>query len=103
MGRRKRKQKNKAIRIIFFLIFLVCLIIFIYLYKDEIILYLNSYLPPEEEKTEGNDEPTIIVSDELQIHFLELGNKNAGDCSVMYNPRFIVCCDKQWETSRSAF
>lgn len=83
MGRRKRKQKNKAIRIIFFLIFLVCLIIFIYLYKDEIILYLNSYLPPEEEKTEGNDEPTIIVSDELQIHFLELGNKNAGDCTYI--------------------
>ena len=83
MGRRKRKQKNKAVRIIFFLIFLVCLIIFIYLYKDEIALYLNSYLPPLEEKTEGNDEPTIVVSDELQIHFLELGNKNAGDCTYI--------------------
>ncbi len=78
MGRRKRKQKNKVVRIIFFLIFLVCLVVFTYLYKDEIALYLNSYLPPLEEKTEGNDEPTIIVSDELQIHFLELGNKNAG-------------------------
>ena len=79
MGRRKRKQKNKAVRIVFFLIFLVCLVVFTYLYKDEIVLYLNSYLPPLEDKTEGNDEPTIVVSDELQIHFLELGNKNAGD------------------------
>ena len=51
MGRRKRKQKNKVVRIIFFLIFLVCFVVFTYLYKDEIALYLNSYLPPLEEKT----------------------------------------------------
>lgn len=81
MGRRKRKHKNKTLNLILFIIFIICLAITAYLYKDEIIAYLETYLEVENNPTE--DEPTIVVSDELQIHFLELGNKNAGDCTYI--------------------
>ena len=81
MGRRKRKKQNKALNLILFIIFVICAVVIAYLYKDEIIAYLDVYLETDVETKE--EEPIIVVSDELQIHFLELGNKNAGDCTYI--------------------
>lgn len=67
MARRKKKQTLKASQIIIALIVIILIALIWHFGKP----YFNQYL---------GDNQNEIVSGELTIHFLELGNKYTGDC-----------------------
>ena len=81
-------KKFKYFILILFIILIVLVVVY---YKDTIIEVINDVLaevvepetPPVEDDKEDNKDPETVVSGELTIHFLELGNKNAGDCTYI--------------------
>ena len=74
MARRKKKQKVSVGKIILFLITLILLVIIAYFGKPHFEKFLDEYL---NNPNQGGNQ--TVVSGELSIHFLELGNKYTGD------------------------
>lgn len=75
MARRKKKQKVSAGKIILFLIILILLVVIAYFCKPHFEKFLDEYL----NNNSNHGENQTVVSGELSIHFLELGNKYTGD------------------------
>lgn len=75
MARRKKKQKITAVKVILFLIILIILLVVGFFGKPYFEKFLKDYL--NDDHNHGGD--NTIVSGELSIHFLELGNKYTGD------------------------
>ena len=73
---RRKKQKVSVGKIILFLIVLIILGVISYFGKPYFEKFLEDYLD-DEHNSGGNG---TVVSGELSIHFLELGNKYTGDC-----------------------
>ncbi len=72
MARRKKKQQLSAGKIVLFIIILIILIVIGYFGKP----YIEKYLEENNHEHGGGE---TVVSGELSIHFLELGNKYTGD------------------------
>lgn len=81
MARRKKKQNISAGKIILFLVILIILVIIGYFGKPYIEEFLGDY-NNNQNKNDGDHNHgggETVVSGELSIHFLELGNKYTGD------------------------
>ena len=72
MARKKKQSKLNLTRILVFLVLVIILVIALYFAKPYIIKYLDEHNHPD-------DGGSSVVSGELEIHFLELGNKYTGD------------------------
>lgn len=81
----KRKQKKiiKNIKkhpfLSFIAFLLVCAIAVVYLHWNRTITlsFLSGFIPQKQEQ------PTVLTDEELQFHFIELGNKYSGDCTLV--------------------
>lgn len=75
--RRKRKQKySKGFTIFVAIIFIIALVVGYFLWQGG---YLDKYLHKDEDHTPPED----IITAELSVHFLMLGNANTGDCTLI--------------------
>lgn len=81
MARRKKKQNISAGKIILFLVILIILVIIGYFGKPYIEEFLEDYNNNKNNNDgdHGHGGGETVVSGELSIHFLELGNKYTGD------------------------
>ena len=73
MAKKKKQQKLSNGKIVLFIIVLILLAVIGYFGKP----YIDEYLEDDNHNHSGGNG---IVSGELFIHFLELGNKYTGDC-----------------------
>ena len=71
MARKKKQSKLNLTRILVFLVLVIILVIALYFAKPYIIKYLDEHNHPD-------DGGSSVVSGELEIHFLELGNTPTG-------------------------
>ncbi len=81
-------KKSKKFLFLIAVLLIACLI-FVYLNKEELIAAFNSGTTSESEEESGE----TIVSDGLSIHFLELGNKYTGDCTLIKTGNTEVLID----------
>ncbi len=73
----KSVRKHPFLSFIAFL--LVCAIVVVGLHWNRTITlsFLNGVIPQKQEQT------TVLTDEELQFHFIELGNKYSGDCTLV--------------------
>lgn len=75
--RKKRRAKNKPPIFLVILLIVCCVTVYV-LYTRGI---FDTWLPNDDDNNGGSG--SVIVTDDLQIHFLELGNKYTGDCTLI--------------------
>lgn len=75
--RKKRRAKNKPPIFLVILLIVCCVTVYV-LYTRGI---FDTWLPNDDDNNGGSG--GVIVTDDLQIHFLELGNKYTGDCTLI--------------------
>lgn len=82
----KKKSLNPVVGIILFILFLIVGAVLGIVAK--IYLFLETYSIPEkvsaiQEVSQGSLDVDVIKSEDLSIHFIELGNKYTGDCTLI--------------------
>lgn len=83
--RRRRKQLPVFIVVILVLVFVAGLMIGIYKYANGELDFGGSNKGGTADNSSRNDDDNVVVASEgdLEIHFLELGNKYTGDCTYI--------------------
>ncbi len=74
----RKKKKNKKIKRALYILVLVAVLCFAFYYFDVL-----SYLTGNQDNSSSSSSQEDIVTDELSIHFLELGNAYTGDCTLI--------------------
>ena len=83
ISKRKKKKIFKTLSkhpfLSFIAFLLVCAIAVVYLHWNRTITlsFLSGFIPQKQEQ------PTVLTDEELQFHFIELGNKYSGDCTLV--------------------
>lgn len=76
--KRRKKRRARSKPPIFLVVLLIIAIVFAY------VLYAYGFFDKWLQKDDGHGgQDGVIVTDDLQIHFLELGNKHSGDCTLI--------------------
>ena len=83
--RRRRKQLPVFIVVVLVLVFVAGLMIGIYKYANGELDFGGSNKGGTADNSSRNDDDNVVVASEgdLEIHFLELGNKYTGDCTYI--------------------
>ncbi|MBE5753538.1 MAG: hypothetical protein E7343_05715 [Clostridiales bacterium] len=73
----KNIKKHPFLSFIAFLLVAIIAVCFLHWNRTITVSFLNGIIPQKQEST------TIYTDDEIQFHFLELGNKYTGDCTLV--------------------
>ena len=80
MAKKSKKKKYKKIRKTLYILVLVAILCFAFYYFDVL-----GYLTDKQDRSSSQESSSQedIVTDELSVHFLELGNAYTGDCTLI--------------------
>ena len=77
---KKFKKLSTAGKIIVVVVLVLIVAVMAYMYRDKIKGYFGGTTSSEQESTQPAGD---IITDDLSIHFLEVGNKYTGDCTLI--------------------
>ena len=76
---KKFKKLSTAGKIFVVVVIVLIVAVMAYMYRDQIKAYIDNATGSQESSQPAGD----IITDDLSIHFLEVGNKYTGDCTLI--------------------
>lgn len=75
------KKLSTPQKVLYIAVLLIACVILSYFYRDEIKLAIKNAM--QSEQGDSSQPAGDIITDDLSIHFLEVGNKYTGDCTLI--------------------